>query len=354
MRLLISGSSWRLDALKEFGQALERNGVQYKLVEESKIIDGYPSRKIRKWLRSKKRFKKLINEFKPDAVFSDRQRHFSVAALEEGIPLIVWMRGDFWEEMQYARISTHKSFPLSMVLDAWEKLAMRSVNDARIVMPICRYAEDIARERLPNKPLYVLNHGIEPSKWFQEEGNMRLKHPCVGLVQNSAIWKKTSEMLILEKVLERLPNVTWYWVGDGPNTHRILPKLQNYPNFKWLGKLQHPEKIRQFLTEIDIYALITGVDMMPTALKEAMMMKKPSIATCVGGVPEIVEDGHTAMLVRPGNPNDIIEKILYILEDDQRSKKMGQRARDFTIRTSSWDSIAKGFIQYVNTELNIR
>ena len=353
MRLLISGSSLRLDTLREFGEALLRNGVEYKLVDGAEIIDGYPSRKIRRWLRSKKRFNKLIQEFKPDAVFSDLQRHFSVAAIEENIPLIVWMRGDFWEEIQYARNSSHKSFPLSMVLNAWEKLAMRSVNDARIVMPICKYAQKIAQERLPNKPLYVMTHGIESSKWFPENGNMRLRHPCVGLVQTSINWKKTSELLILEKVLKTLPNVTWYWVGDGPNTDRILNKLQNYPNFKWLGKLQHPDKIRQFLTEIDIYALITGVDLMPMSLKEAMMMKKPSIATCTGGIPEIVEDGRTTMLVRPNNPDDIIEKIQYILEDDKRSKKMGEYAREFTIRNSSWDSIAKGFIQYVNTELNV-
>ena len=51
-----------------------------------------------------------------------------------------------------------------MVLDAWGKLAIRSVRDARIVMPISKYAKGILQKRLLDKPSYILNHGIEPSK----------------------------------------------------------------------------------------------------------------------------------------------------------------------------------------------
>ena len=352
MKVLIGASHWRMPVLREFGEALSRCGVEYRLVNDAEIIDGYPSRKIKRWLRSKRRFNQLLSEFKPDVIFSDRQRHFSVAALEAKIPLVVWMRGDFWEEISFIRMSSHKSFPLSMVLDAWEKLAMKSVSDARIVMPICKYAEGILQKRLPDKPSYILDHGIEPSKWFPENG-IKLKHPCVGLVQTSENWKKTSEMLVLKNVLKKLPDVTWYWVGDGPNTATILDELQKYPNFKWLGKLSHPDKIRQFLTEIDIYALISGIDLMPMSLKEAMMMKKPSIATDVGGVHEIVENGKNALLVMQGSSDDIVEKIQYILDDSDRAKQIGECAREFTERTSSWDNIAQGFTKYVKAELHI-
>ncbi len=45
-------------------------------------------------------------------------------------------------------------------------------------------------------------------------------------------------------------------------------------NFHWLGKLEYPDKVREFLSEIDIYALITGMDLSPLSLKEAQLMKK--------------------------------------------------------------------------------
>ena len=88
---------------------------------------------------------------------------------------------------------------------------------------------------------------------------MKLKHPCVGLVQRANWWGKTSEMLILKKVLEKLPDVQFYWAGHGPFEERILTELEKYENFHWLGKLEYPDKVREFLSEIDIYALITAV-----------------------------------------------------------------------------------------------
>ena len=49
-------------------------------------------------------------------------------------------------------------------------------------------------------------------------------------------------------------------------------------NFHWLGKLEYPNKVREFLSEIDIYALITGMDLAPLSLKEAQLMERPVIA----------------------------------------------------------------------------
>ena len=39
--------------------------------------------------------------------------------------------------------------------------------------------------------------------------------------------------------------------------------LEKYNNFKWLGPLQYPDKVREYLTEIDVYALVSGIDMSP-------------------------------------------------------------------------------------------
>jgi len=140
-------------------------------------------------------------------------------------------------------------------------------------------------ENYPKNNVKVLYQGINPDNWYNVKGT-DLKHPCIGLVQSANIWEKTKEMLLLTQVMNEFPQVTFYWVGDGPYRNEVLSKLQKFDNFKWLGSLEYPKKIREFLSEIDAYALISGIDMSPLTLLEAQLMKNPVIATNVGGIPK--------------------------------------------------------------------
>ncbi len=98
-----------------------------------------------------------------------------------------------------------------------------------------------------------------------------------------------------------MPKVHFYWAGDGQYKHEILKVLDKFENFHWLGSLSYPEKVRDYLSELDIYAIITGMDTTPLSLKEAQLMEKPVIATNVGGNSEIMIDGETGYLVEEGN-----------------------------------------------------
>ena len=113
--------------------------------------------------------------------------------------------------------------------------------------------------------------------------------------------KATRNVRRLDNVLKKFPKITFYWAGDGPYAKKILSALEKYPNFKWLGNLDYPDKVRQFLTEIDIYALISGMDMSPPhSTRRHQLMEKPVIATNVGGIPELIKDGETGFLVEKG------------------------------------------------------
>ena len=144
---------------------------------------------------------------------------------------------------------------------------------------------------------------------------MKLKHPCVGLVQGAVILEKTEQLLTLTKALEKMPEITFYWVGDGPYRDNVLPILEKYDNFKWLGALEYPNKIREFLTEIDVYALLSGIDMAPLTLLEAQLMKKPIIATNVGGIPELMKNGDNGFLIEKDDSEKFIEKLQIIIDD---------------------------------------
>ena len=350
MRLLIGGSSSFFFHLQEFSDALNSLGVESKLVFDTDYADGFPSRKISNWFQTKKKFNKLIDEFKPDAIFVDRQRHFGINALKANIPLFVLLRGHYWSEFLWNKRTMYKPFHKRIALLQWDKIGKEIFSNATVILPICKYLEKITNKFVPGKSTEVFFEGVNASRWYHVKG-MNLKHPCVGLLQRATWWGKTSEMLILKKVLEKMPDVNFYWAGDGPLRERILSELGEYENFHWLGDLQYPDKVREYLSEIDVYALITGMDLAPLSLKEAQLMRKPVIATNVGGNSEMMVDGKTGFLVEKGNDEQLIEKLRLLFEDVDMAKKMGNKGRKFIEETFNWEAVTKFFIKTLESYL---
>ena len=95
--------------LKEFAKNLEKSHVETKIVFDSDFADGFPSRKIKNWFSSNKKFKKLINEFQPDVIFVDRTRHFALETSKTNIPLVIHLRGNHWAEIIMAKETLYKS-----------------------------------------------------------------------------------------------------------------------------------------------------------------------------------------------------------------------------------------------------
>jgi len=106
-----------------------------------------------------------------------------------------------------------------------------------------------------------------------------------------------------------------------------------------------------FLSEIDIYALVSGMDLAPLTLKEAELMEKPVLATKVGGIPEMMDPDKSGFLIEEGNYEDWIKKISLLLEDKELSKKLGSHGRKFVIQNFSWNIIAKKFLENIKPHL---
>lgn len=343
MKLLVNGVN-----MDTFGKELFKFGVKCKIIGDAEIADRSLQR-IHMWKQSMRRFNELVDDFKPDAILSG-PGHLGIAAIKSNIPLVFYLAGDIWREMELEEKLHSNTFPKILAHKRWKNILQSSLEGSKIIVTVSKYLETIVRERFPDKPIHTLYHGIDSSEWYPEAG-MSLKHPCVGLVQKAVIWDKTKEMLTLRRVLERLPNVTFYWAGDGRYAEKILNELQGYPNFKWLGRLNYQDKVRQFLSEIDVYVILTGLDMSPNSLKEAMLMKKPAIATNVGGIPEIVEDGKSGLLVDEGDSDGISEKITYLLDNERNAMQMGSYGRRSVERNFSWNNTAKEFIRIVESKL---
>lgn len=344
MKLLIGGSPSKIFHLKEFEKELINLGVECKLVIDSEICDGFPSRKVSNWFQTRKKIDQLIYEFKPDVILVDRQRHFARAACKYNIPLIIHLRGDIWKELEWAKHTLYKSFFKRIALQTWVSISKQTFQKTSLIVPICKYLENIVKENYPDKNTGVMYQGISSSRWYPVKG-MTLKHPCVGLLQGAVIWGKTKEILILENVLKSMPNVTFYWAGDGPYREKILSELNKYKNFEWLGPLEYPDKVREYLTEIDVYALVSGIDMSPLTLQEAQLMKKPVVATNVGGIPELMINEETGFLIEKGDANGWIEKLSLLINDEEKRKIMGKLGRKFIEDTFDWNKIAKEFLE---------
>ena len=332
--------------LKEFSYMLKKNDVDTKLVLDVEYADGFPSRKMSKWFSTDKKFKKLIKEFNPDIILVDRQRHFGLEVSKTDIPFIVHLRGNYWKEMEMARKTLYSSKPKKIAIEKWDEIGEKCFQSADKILPICHHLENVVKNHYPEKTTAVMYQGINPENWFEGKG-MKLKHPCVGLVQGAVILEKTQELLTLTKVLERMPDTTFYWVGDGPYRDNVLPILEKYDNFKWLGALDYPDKVREFLTEIDVYALLSGIDMSPLTLLEAQLMKKPVIATNVGGIPELMKDGDNGFLIERGDSDKLIEYLEIIFNDSNHARKMGESGRKYVVDNFSWEIIARKFINDV-------
>ena len=357
MRILITsgatggtskGSIGKYSHLKDFGEALTKFNMDYKLVRETDYVVGFPTKQIGKLISSKKKFKKLIESFKPDAVLVDRQSNFGLEVIKAGIPLFVILRGHHWSELEFAKETIYKDRFMRKIVDARSQIAEKVFAGATAILPVSNYLIDIIKEHHPQQSIEVYVEGVNNARWYKQDG-MQLKHPCVGLLQDANWWRKTREMLTLEKVIEKMPEINFYWVGDGQYKDRVLPVLGRFDNFHWLGSLQYPDQVREYLTEIDVYALITGMDLAPLSLKEAQLMEKPVVVTNVGGNPEMMVDKKTGFLVEEGNVDDLFEKLSILLKNKEMSLEKGSNGKKFIEENFSMDASAKNFVRILDS-----
>ena len=347
MKILIAVDKTRFSYLIPFVDVLSKYNIECRLIDDLTIYDNsFFFNKIFRWIKIPKKLRKLLEDFNPDIIFTERVSNFSTLILKMKIPLLIFLRGNYWEEIILAKETIHTSKLKKVKIFFKNKMAEKCFQNSFIILPICNYLKNIVKNRYPQKNIFTFYQGIDISYW-KGGTHQNQNNPCVGLLQGAHIWGKTQEMLTLEKVLKKLPQVTFYWAGDGPYARKILPVLQKYPNFKWVGHLDYPNKVKEYLEKIDVYVLISGMDMSPHSLLEASLMGKPVIATNVGGIPELMEDGKTGFLVEKGNSEDLIEKISLLINDQDKARQMGIEGRKFVEKNFSWEKIAKDFVNII-------
>ena len=90
--------------------------------------------------------------------------------------------------------------------------------------------------------------------------------------------------------------------------------------------------------------LLSGLEGLGQSVIESMLMKKPVIASNIGGIPEIVIDGETGFLANLGDSNQIVHLINDLLSKPDLVKKITTKAEENVKMNYSWKSITKKFL----------
>jgi phosphatidylinositol alpha-1,6-mannosyltransferase len=139
---------------------------------------------------------------------------------------------------------------------------------------------------------------------------------------------------ILPQLINKVPNLVWLIVGDGPELKDVLRSIEQnnlQTIVRFVGKVPH-ENLANYYALSDIFVLPThetsyASEGFGTVFLEAGACSIPAVAGRVGGVEEAVEHGVTGLVVDAFNQAELASSIVYLLEHPEFVKQLGQQAR---------------------------
>ncbi|MGB2951814.1 MAG: glycosyltransferase family 4 protein [Gaiellaceae bacterium] len=117
--------------------------------------------------------------------------------------------------------------------------------------------------------------------------------------------------------------------GDGP-LRDLLPQAQGF---------LPPEDISRLYSRAAVVVLASRAEGLPNVLLEAMAHGRAVVTTPVGGIPTVVEDGETGLLVPTDDPAALREALDRLLADPALRRRLGQAARARIVEFCSWDRV---------------
>lgn len=123
--------------------------------------------------------------------------------------------------------------------------------------------------------------------------------------------------------------------GEGPQREALAAQVEANRLGEAVSLTGFVEHVPEFLGQIGIFVLPSRSEGLGLVLVEAMAAGRPVVATRVGGVPEVVSDGETGLLVPTENPAALSEAIRRLLADPDLARRMGEAGRR---RAGKWFS----------------
>jgi glycosyltransferase involved in cell wall biosynthesis len=205
--------------------------------------------------------------------------------------------------------------PSSFLRDVFATFGIPS----RIVANVCDLARFEYRERDPLRPRLVSTRNFD------------------------ALYNLPCTLRAFARVQAHHPDASLTLVGSGtgePMLHRLVSELR-LRNVTFAGRVPQHE-IHRFYADADIYIQTPSIDNMPASVIEAFASGLPVVATRVGGVPAILEDGVLGLLAPDNDADAVADRVLRLLDNPVDARRMAAAARascgsyDWAVLRDQW------------------
>ena len=282
-----------------------------------------PTRGMADW-RWAIRFRRLLEEEHVDLIHAhefDANVQGAFVAAMSGTPLVATVHGKhyFWEKLR-------------------RRLAYRWVSRRATMVAVSEDLKKFIVEKVGVCPerITVLYNGVDvppPPTQFdvdacRREFGLPEKDQIVGVVGN--LYPVKGHQYLIEgipAVLKKCPDTSFIFAGRG----QLEMELKNQVHRLGLSERVHFLGLRQdiqaILAMLDVFVLPSLSEGLSMAILEAMMAKKPVIATRVGGNPEIVLDGETGFLVPPKDSQALAASLATLLLNRDQATQFAERGK---------------------------
>jgi glycosyltransferase involved in cell wall biosynthesis len=275
-------------------------------------------------------------------LFAFRQRTISVRQLQDIIhnhPPAILHVNDMWWVPHTLRAAAGTGIPVAAhVRQEIEPAKVRryELHRADMVFAVSRAVLEALEEGgVPRHRLCLLHSGVEPGTTNDQAILARhLGLPAtariIGTVANLFPRKGFDIMLrALPTILAAVPDMQYVIIGGGDAEYkaalrRLVSELGVGGHVHFLG---YQKSVEPYLAGFELYvhpALMEGFGL---AVLEAMALGKPVVATRTGGLPEIVDNGTTGILVSAGDTAALAGAVISLLTDPARASSMGRAGK---------------------------
>lgn len=249
----------------------------------------------------------------------------AVVARQRGIPFMVETVHGLQEPQSGWRFFRHS---LILQLDRW--LARRIADRV-----ICVSPEIAAKLRplVPNSRLVTILNGVEADSvrttLTREEAKVRLgiapHHAVLGAVGRLEPVKKLDHFLrAAAEVLAVHPSCSFVLAGEGNERERLERLSRNLGMHDRAYFLGHRNDIYDVMRAMDMLVMPSEHEGLPMVLLEALSLGVAVVARDVGGIPEVIRDGETGVLVRSGDAGSLAAACLRVLKDEALRRKLAE------------------------------
>jgi colanic acid/amylovoran biosynthesis glycosyltransferase len=238
---------------------------------------------------------------------------------------------------------------------------------AKFIIAISKYSRDFLLGLLPEEELkdrfHIVHCGVSPDDFLPPTHKATNQRPLIFSLAQLVERKGLPVLIESCKILaERGCDFQCLIAGDGPQQsllERLITEYQIQDKVQLIG-IVFQEQLVDYLNKADMFVLpcLTARngdrDGIPVVLMEAMAMEIPTISTCVSGIPELIEDGQSGLLVREKDAVDLADAMQRLLEDDELRGRLGKNGRQKVIQEfniyENAAQLAALFGRYLNTD----